>query len=63
MPRLFSSPGSSRETLLFGGPEPNQKSMLESAEDANPCSGLSAKGSAPIRLHVRFTFLRVNTEL
>ncbi|CDM29071.1 hypothetical protein DTO013F2_9612 [Penicillium roqueforti] len=31
--------------------------MLESAEDANPCSGLSAKGSAPIRLHtVRIWF-------
>lgn len=75
MSRLFS-PGSSRETDLFGGPDPNRRSMHESAKGAKPLtvkeqpafsappgSGLFAKDSIPIRLHVSFPFLRVNTEL
>ncbi|KAJ5264986.1 hypothetical protein N7505_007779 [Penicillium chrysogenum] len=68
--RLFTSPGSSRDTILFGGPDPNRSSMDESAKGAMPTilkgqpafspppdSGLSAKISAPIRLHtVRIWF-------
>ncbi|OQE68110.1 hypothetical protein PENNAL_c0159G03384 [Penicillium nalgiovense] len=70
MSRRFSPPGSWRETVLFGGPDPNGSSMHESAKGAKPLmvneqptisapsdSGRFAKDSAPIRLHtVRIWF-------
>ncbi|KAJ5365187.1 hypothetical protein N7517_008073 [Penicillium concentricum] len=68
--RLFPSPNSSCETMLFGGPDPNRSSMHEPVKAAMPmvseeqpfCSppsdfSLSAKNSVPIRLHtVRIWF-------
>ncbi|CAG8019064.1 unnamed protein product [Penicillium salamii] len=76
MSRLFS-PGSSRETVLFGGPDPNRSSMHESAKGAKPLtvkeqpafsappgSGIFAKDSVPIRLHtVRIWFPRNGVQL
>ncbi|KOS37572.1 hypothetical protein ACN38_g11632 [Penicillium nordicum] len=66
MTRLFSS-GNSRETVLFGGPDPSQnpsRDLLEadmpkeqSTISAGSGSGVSAKHSASIRLHtVRIWF-------
>ncbi|CAG8421939.1 unnamed protein product [Penicillium salamii] len=70
MSRLFSFPGSSRETVLFGGSDSNRSSMHESGKGAKPLmgkeqaafpipsdSGLFTKDSAPIRLYtVRIWF-------
>jgi hypothetical protein len=74
--RLFSSPNSSRETILFGGPDPNRSSMHEPAKGAMPMmlkeqpafsvapdTGVSARDSAPVRLHVGYPFLLIEIEI
>jgi hypothetical protein len=76
MSRLFSSPGSSRETILFGGPDPNQSCIHESANGTTPMMSkeqpvfpafsspsVSAKNPTPIRLHVGCPFFHVDTEI
>ena len=60
--RLFASQGSSRETILFGGPDPNRSCIHESTIpmlEEQPISAGSASDSVPIRLHVCCPFLRV----
>ncbi|KAJ6018472.1 hypothetical protein N7522_001936 [Penicillium canescens] len=70
MYRFFYSPANSRETVLFGGPDPDESNMHEPTKGTKPMMlkeqpaisvppdiGLFAKDSAAIRLHtVRIWF-------
>lgn len=61
------SPKNSRETVLFGGPDPTRDSLSDLLEadmpkeqptiSADSGSGVSARDSEPIRLHVCYPFL------
>lgn len=70
--RLFTSPGNPRETVLFGGPDPNRnctasgtvpmvlKEQLTFSAETGP--GVSARESTQIRLRVSYSLPLVDTQ-
>lgn len=75
IPRLFY-PGSSRETVLHEGSDPNRSSTLEPTKadmsmmskeqptfSTASVSAVPAKDSAPIRLHVGYLCLPIDIRL
>ena len=70
------SPGNRRETVLFGGPDSNRSSILDSIKSdiptmskeqpiliSSPSSGVPAKSPVPQRLHVSTHLFHVHTSL
>ncbi|CAG7927808.1 unnamed protein product [Penicillium olsonii] len=76
IPRVLS-PGNPRETVLFGGPDSNRSSIIDSMKSGSPMiskeqsvlmtassSGVTAKGPVPQRLHtVRIWFPHAEIEI